>query len=268
MTIDRPPPLLMGVVNATPDSFSDGGRFPDPDHAVRHALALASDGAAILDIGGESTRPGAAPVDAHEELIRVLPVVKALAGQTAAVLSIDTRKAEVAAAAVEAGAAIWNDVLALTFSPDALAVAAGLDCRIVLMHARGEPATMQDDPRYQDVVEDVYRFLAERIEACVRAGVEESRIIVDPGVGFGKTLEHNIALLRHVRRVRALGRPVLIGASRKRFIAGLDREGPASDRIGGSIAAALIAADNGADILRVHDLSATRQALAVARGLV
>lgn len=256
-------PLLMGVVNVTPDSFSDGGSFLDPAHAVDHALRLAGEGAAILDIGGESARPGADPVDAATELSRVLPVIRALSAQTAAAISVDTRKPAVARAAIEAGASIWNDVSALTFAPDSLATAAMLDCRLVLMHAQGDPKTMQDDPRYDDVVAEVAAFLASRIAACEAAGVKRDRLILDPGIGFGKTLAHNLALIGGLSAIAALGRPVLLGASRKSFIAALDRQGPAPDRLGGSIAAALAGAARGAAILRVHDVAATRQALAV-----
>lgn len=257
-------PLLMGVVNVTPDSFSDGGSFLDPSHAIEHGLKLVEEGAAILDIGGESTRPGAETVADAVELARVLPVIKGLAAQTAAALSIDTRKPAVARAAVEAGASIWNDVSALGFSGESLAVAASLSCRVVLMHAQGEPKTMQDNPRYGDVVDEVVADLARRIADCEAAGIDRSRIIVDPGIGFGKTLAHNLALIANLGRLSALGAPILLGASRKRFIAALDRQGPAGVRLGGSIAAALAGAAQGAAIIRVHDVSATRQALSVA----
>ena len=257
------PPLLMGVVNVTPDSFSDGGSFLDPAHAIEHGLRLVEEGAAILDIGGESTRPGADTVPAETELARVLPVIKGLVGQTAAVLSIDTRKPDVARAAVDAGASIWNDVSALRFSSDSLRVAASLDCRIVLMHAQGDPKTMQDDPRYENAVEEVKGDLAGRIAACEAAGIDRARLIIDPGVGFGKTLAHNLDLIANLDRLAALGPPVLLGVSRKRFIAAIDRQGPAAGRLGGSIAAALAGAARGAAILRVHDVAATRQALSV-----
>ncbi|HNR77584.1 MAG TPA: dihydropteroate synthase [Parvularculaceae bacterium] len=256
-------PLIMGVVNVTPDSFSDGGAFHDPAHAIDHALKLVEEGAAILDIGGESTRPGAEMVPAETELARVLPVIKGLASQTAAVISIDTRKPEAARAAIDAGASIWNDVSALSYSSESLRAAAALDCRIVLMHAQGEPETMQVDPHYDDVVEEVLRALKDRIAACERAGIDRARLIVDPGVGFGKRLDHNLALIADLGRFAELGLPVLLGASRKRFIAAIDREGPAAGRLGGSIAAALAGAARGAAILRVHDVAATRQALSV-----
>ncbi len=256
-------PLLMGVVNVTPDSFSDGGAFLDPARAIEHGMKLAEEGAAILDIGGESTRPGAEAVPAEVELARILPVVKGLAGRTAAALSIDTRKPEIASAAVEAGASIWNDVSALSWSRESLAGAARLGCRIVLMHAQGDPKTMQDDPRYDDVVSEVRSFLGERIARCAKVGIARNRLIVDPGIGFGKTLDHNLALLAGLPALAELGVPILVGASRKRFIAAADRNGAADARIGGSIAGALAAWRGGASILRVHDVAATRQALSV-----
>lgn len=257
----------MGVVNTTPDSFSDGGRFLDADRAVAHGLRLAEEGAHILDIGGESTRPGAEAVPEDQELARTLPVVEGLADAASVRLSIDTRKPEVAAAAVAAGASVWNDVSALTYAPESLDAAVELDCAIVLMHAQGDPKTMQDHPHYDDVVEEVYAFLARRIEACVAAGVAENRLIVDPGIGFGKTLQHNLSLMARLDRFAALGRPVLLGASRKRFIAALDRDGPADSRVGGSVAAVLSGFACGASIFRVHDVAATRQALAVAAAI-
>lgn len=258
---------IMGVVNVTPDSFSDGGRFLSAEAAIAHGLALVHQGADILDIGGESTRPGADEVPADEERARVIPVVEELKAETDAALSIDTRKPEVATDAIAAGASIWNDVSALTYSPDSLRVAAALDCDIVLMHAQGDPKTMQDSPHYDDVVEDVYGFLADRINACEKAGIDPSRLIVDPGIGFGKTLEHNLALIANLRRFCDLGRPVLLGASRKRFISALDREGPADQRLGGSLAATLAGLQGGAAIFRVHDVAATRQALSVAAAI-
>ena len=257
----------MGVVNTTPDSFSDGGQFYDAGAAVAHGLKLADDGAHILDIGGESTRPGAEDVPQAEEMARTIPVIEGLAGKTKAEISIDTRKPEVAKAAVAAGASIWNDVTALTYAGDSLEAAAGLSCDIVLMHAQGDPKTMQKDPHYDDVVEEVYAYLARRIESCVKAGVSEERLVVDPGVGFGKTLTHNLLLLANLARFRDLGRPVLLGASRKRFIAALDRNSPASDRLGGSLAAVLAGLRQGVSIFRVHDAAATRQAIAVAKAI-
>lgn len=262
------PPAIMGVVNVTPDSFSDGGRYVNHDMAIGHALSLLADGADIIDIGGESTRPGADEVAPDEELARAIPVIEGVLQRApGAVVSIDTRKPAVAAAAIAAGATIWNDVTALTFSPDSPGVAAGLDCAIVLMHAQGDPKTMQRAPHYDDVVEDVFAWLAGRIAAAEQAGVAKNRLIVDPGIGFGKTVDHNLALLAGLGRFSALGVPVLLGASRKRFIAAIDRDGTAADRLGGSIAAVLAGAARGAAIVRVHDVAATRQALAVAAAI-
>lgn len=259
---------IMGVVNATPDSFSDGGMFLDPGDAIAHALKLAGDGADILDIGGESTRPGADDVPLEIELARTIPVIEGVRKKgCAATISIDTRKPDVARAAVTAGAAIWNDVTALAFAPESLETAASLSCDIVLMHAQGDPKTMQNEPRYDNVVEEVYAYLSKRVEACVKAGVAEKRLIVDPGIGFGKTLEHNLQLLAHLGRFKDLGRPVLLGASRKRFVAAIDRDVPAHERLGGSLAAVLAGASRGATIFRVHDVAETRQALRVAAAI-
>jgi dihydropteroate synthase len=255
-------PLIMGVVNVTPDSFSDGGRYLAADAAIAHALQLETEGADILDIGAESTRPSAEPVDLAEELRRVMPVIEGLAPQVRARLSIDTRKAEVMRRAAQAGAALINDVSALTHDPGALRVAAEAGLPVVLMHAQGDPRTMQDDPHYADVVLDVYDWLGARIDACERAGIPRSRLIVDPGIGFGKTLAHNLALLGASSIFHGLGCAVLLGASRKSFIGtltGADVE----DRLPGSLAAALLAAGQGVQVLRVHDVAPTRQALAV-----
>ncbi len=261
-------PLVMGVINATPDSFSDGGQFAHTDSALLHARKLIAQGADILDIGGESTRPGADPVDVQEELARVLPIIEAIRRQSSIAISIDTRKPEVARAAVAAGANCWNDVSALTFAPDSLATAVDLDVPVVLMHAQGDPKTMQLDPNYRDVTGDVLNFLVGRIGQAIQSGMKLSNIIVDPGIGFGKTLEHNLTLLRDLPRFVALGRPVLIGASRKRFIAALDQGAEVGDRLGGSVATALFAAQHGAQILRVHDVAETRQALTVQTALL
>ena len=258
---------IMGIVNVTPDSFSDGGQFRDADAAIDHGLSLIADGADILDIGGESTRPGAATVPIEEELSRILPVIEGLEDRSNVSISIDTRKPEVAIAAVNAGASIWNDVSALTWSPDSVNVAAALQCDVVLMHAQGDPENMQNDPQYDDVVREVVAFLTERRDACLTAGIEHSKIIVDPGIGFGKTLQHNLALMANLNRFDALGCPVLFGASRKRFIGALDQDGPADQRLGGSIAAALAGYLRGASILRVHDVRETRQALNVLGGI-
>ena len=255
----------MGVVNVTPDSFSDGGRFFDEATAVVHARKLIADGADILDIGGESTRPGAEPVSADDELARVLPVIAAIRRDSGAPISIDTTKPQVARAAVTAGATIWNDVTALRGAPDSAATAAELGCEVILMHMKGEPRTMQDDPGYRDVVSEVRDFLAERAETAMAAGVARERISLDPGIGFGKRLEHNLALLRALPTVAALCFPVVLGVSRKRFIAAIDRTAStADDRLGGSLAAALLGAARGAAVLRVHDVRETVQALAVA----
>lgn len=264
----RTPPLVMGIVNVTPDSFSDGGLAASPQAARDHALRLLDEGADILDIGAESTRPGAQPITAQEELARLMPALEAIRAATDAPLSVDTRRAAVARAAVGAGADLWNDVSALTFDADSLATAAELGAPVVLMHAQGTPETMQSAPRYRDVVGDVLAFLAARIGAAVRAGVDRRRLIVDPGIGFGKTLAHNLALTAELARFAALGCPVLYGASRKSFIGKIDpRAGDPADRLGGSLAAALAAADRGAAILRVHDVAATVQALAVRRAI-
>jgi dihydropteroate synthase len=260
-------PAVMGIVNVTPDSFSDGGRFLAPDAAVAHARALIDAGADILDIGGESTRPGARPVPEAEEIARVAVVIRTLrAGGVAVPISIDTRKAAVAEAAFAAGATILNDVSALTWDPRLAAVAAAARVPVILMHAQGTPETMQDDPRYDDVVAEVRDYLAARVAAAVAAGIDPSRIAIDPGIGFGKTIAHNLALLRAIPRLAALGHPVLIGASRKRFIGvlGSTTGAPLPDgaaRMPGSVAVALFAARRGARILRVHDVAETVQAL-------
>lgn len=257
-------PLIMGVVNATPDSFSDGGRFPTEAAAVSHALRLVEQGAAVLDIGGESTRPGAQPVEEAEEIARVVPIVARLARDTTAPLSVDTMKPAVARAAVAAGAAIWNDVTALTGAPDSADVAAGLGCRVVLMHMRGEPRTMQQAPAYDDVVGEVEAYLLARAEAAMAAGVARDRILIDPGIGFGKRAEHSLALLAALPRLCAHGWPVVLGCSRKRFIQAVDPTAKDPlDRLGGSLAAALAGANAGVAMVRVHDVRETAQALAV-----
>jgi dihydropteroate synthase len=265
LVLDRP--LLMGIVNVTPDSFSDGGLYDTTEEAIAHAAALAGAGAAIIDIGGESTRPGSDTVDPDEELRRVVPVFKGVAG-IPAVVSADTRKSKVARAAAKAGAKILNDVSALTYDPACLAVAAETGLSLVLMHAQGEPKTMQDNPTYADVVLEVFDYLEARIEDAVAAGIDRSRIAADPGLGFGKTLAHNLALLANLSMFHTLGVPLLVGASRKRFIAGLDQEREPRAREPGSQAAAIAAAAQGAQILRVHDVAGSRQALAVWRASV
>ena len=264
LTLDRP--RLMGIVNVTPDSFSDGGKFFDTAVAIDHALTLEAEGAEILDIGGESTRPGADALDREEECRRVIPVIAALARQSKARLSIDTRNALVMQRAIDAGAHIVNDVSALQHDPDSLGVVARTGVPVILMHMLGTPKTMQVDPTYDDVVLDVWDFLSDRIAACEAAGIARARIIVDPGIGFGKTLHHNLALMHALAILHSLGTPVLLGASRKSFLVKLMKEVGAAapvDRVPGSVAAALLGASQGAQILRVHDVAATRQALAV-----
>ncbi|MHB1870093.1 MAG: dihydropteroate synthase [Steroidobacteraceae bacterium] len=256
-------PVVMGVLNLTPDSFSDGGRYLDPDHALARALEIEAEGGALIDLGGESTRPGAAPVSAAEELRRLLPVLERLRPRASAVLSVDTSKPEVIRAAAAAGADLINDVYALR-APGALAAAAESGCAVCLMHMQGEPRTMQHAPHYEDVVREVRAFLGERVRVCRAAGIPDERIVLDPGFGFGKTLEHNLTLLRHLRGVRIEGLPLLAGLSRKSMIGALTGK-LAGERIHGSVAAALIAAQNGADILRVHDVAATVDALRVLR---
>ena len=256
-------PRIMGIVNVTPDSFSDGGHHDDPKAAVSHGMTLLAQGADMLDIGGESTRPGAEPVSEAEELARILPVIGALRPQTSALISVDTYKPSVARAAIAAGADIWNDVSALQ-SPGAVHVAAGLGCQVVLMHMQGDPQTMQQSPRYADVVGEVSDFLLARAQAAMTAGVVRDRIWIDPGIGFGKTPAHNLALLAHLDRIVALGFPVLLGASRKGLIQTLDPLARApADRLGGSLAAALAGARSGVAAVRVHDVRETAQALKV-----
>ena len=258
--LDRP--RVMGIVNVTPDSFSDGGAHATTDAAIAHGLALAEEGADILDVGGESTRPGAADVPLEEELRRTIPVIEALVQQTSLPLSIDTSKPEVMRAAVAAGAGMINDVYALR-REGALDAAAQLGVPVVLMHMLGEPRSMQDDPRYDDVVAEVHRFLAERIFAAEMAGIERKRIVVDPGFGFGKNRDHNLALLAQLQRFTELGVPLLAGLSRKKSIGELTGRSDPRDRIHGSVAAHLIAAQRGAMLLRVHDVAATVDALKV-----
>ena len=252
---------LMGVLNVTPDSFSDGGAFLDPARAVEQGRALAAAGADIVDVGGESTRPGAEPVPVEEELRRIVPVVRALA-EAGLRVSIDTRRAAVMAAALDAGASIINDVTALAGEHDSLALAASRGAAVVLMHMAGEPRTMQEDPRYEEVTLDVLEFLERRIAACVAAGIPSERIAVDPGIGFGKQDPHNLALLARLALFHGTGCAVLLGASRKSFIGRLGGGGP-RERLGGSLAAALWGAGQGVQILRVHDVAETRQALAL-----
>ncbi len=258
---------LMGIVNVTPDSFSDGGLYLDSVKAVQHGHELAGAGADWLDVGGESTRPGSEGVSLEEELERVMPVVEALASADGpgVPVSIDTSKAEVARQAAAAGAKMINDVTALRGDPEMPEVCAESGAEVCLMHMLGEPRTMQEDPRYDDVVAEVKDFLAERTQVAVDAGVAEEKILLDPGIGFGKTLQHNLALLRGLPQLAELGRPLLVGPSRKRFIGELSGpDAEADDRLPGTIAACIASAQRGAAILRVHDVAPVRQALAVA----
>lgn len=265
LALDRP--LLMGIVNVTPDSFSDGGLFDTKEAAIVHAAELAAAGAAIVDVGGESTRPGSDEVDEADELARVVPVIEGLSGFNA-VISVDTRKASVARAAAKAGAKILNDVSALTYDPASLAAAAESGLSVVLMHAKGLPKTMQDDPTYDDVVLEVFDYLEARIEAAVASGIDRAHIAADPGLGFGKTLAHNLALLANLSLYHGLGVPILVGASRKRFIGGIGQGRDPRAREPGSQAAAIAAAGQGVQLLRVHDVASTSQALEVWRAAV
>jgi dihydropteroate synthase len=261
-------PVIMGVVNVTPDSFSDGGLFLDADAAVEHGRRLAREGADILDVGGESTRPGAGPVAADEELRRVLPVVERLAADSgpgdAVRISIDTTKADVAQAALEAGAAIVNDVSAFRFDPELAGVVADSAADCCLMHMLGEPRTMQQDPRYDDVVSDVKAFLEERLGFATDEGIAEERVWLDPGIGFGKTVEHNLELLRRLGEIVAIGRPVVIGTSRKSFLGKLAGGRDEGERLPGTIATNVLALERGATVFRVHDVAQNADALAVA----
>jgi dihydropteroate synthase len=257
----------MGVVNVTPDSFSDGGLFLDAGAAIEHGLRLAEEGAGILDVGGESTRPGAQPVPEREELERVLPVVDALAAAGNRV-SIDTTKLEVARAALAAGATIVNDVSAFRFSPGMAGLVAGEGAECCLMHMLGEPRTMQADPRYDDVVGDVKRFLEERLAFAIGEGVPEERVWLDPGIGFGKTVEHNLELLRRLDEIVAIGRPVVVGTSRKSFLGKLTAGRPEGERLPGTIATNVLALERGASVFRVHDVAPVADALAVAAATV
>ncbi len=262
-TLGQQHTAIMGIVNVTPDSFSDGGQHADPDAAIAHGLALARAGADLLDVGGESTRPGAPPVDPQEEIRRVVPVIRGLA-ERGLLLSVDTRHAVVMEAALAAGARIINDVTALEGDPASVAVAARSGAPVILMHMRGpDPRTMQNDPSYGDVVTEVYRYLGNRVAVLEAAGIAKARLCVDPGIGFGKTPSHNLALLRHLQLLHGLGCAVLLGASRKRFISAVSADEPPQDRLGGSITAAITAFAAGVQIVRVHDVAETAQARAV-----
>jgi len=265
-TIRLDQPQVMGIVNATPDSFSDGGQFADAAAAAAAGADMAANGAAIVDVGGESTRPGAKPVWEGDEIERVGPVIRQLAAGGAAV-SVDTRKADVITAALEAGARMINDVSALTYDDRSAGVVAAAGVPVVLMHHKGAPETMQDDPRYDDVLVEVYCWLEERIGAAVEAGIARELILVDPGFGFGKNVGHNLEIMNGLALFHSLGCPMVVGASRKRTIGALSGEAPADQRLGGSIAFALKAVEQGAQLLRVHDVPETVQALRVWRGL-
>jgi dihydropteroate synthase len=260
LSLDKP--RIFGIINVTPDSFSDGGEALAVADALDKGRAMIAAGADILDVGGESTRPGAEAVSAEEEIARVVPVVKALS-ETGARVSIDTRRAVVMKAAIEAGATIINDITALTGDPDSMRVAAESGLPVVLMHMRGEPGTMQDNPQYQDAARDVCEYLKDRVRACEAAGMKRGLIAVDPGIGFGKTVNHNLEILARLDLYRDFGCPVLLGASRKSFIAKISCAEEPKDRVAGSLAAVLAAARQGVRLFRAHDVAETRQALAV-----
>jgi dihydropteroate synthase len=260
---------IMGVVNVTPDSFSDGGLYLDADAAIAHAIELETEGAAILDIGGESTRPGAAAVGTEEELRRVMPVIEGLvAAGSAAQISIDTSKAAVAAKSLRAGATIVNDVTAFRADPELAALVAAHGAECCLMHMLGDPRTMQDDPRYEDVVSEVKAFLEERMAFAIGEGVAEERIMLDPGIGFGKTVAHNLELLRRLDEIVTIGRPVVIGTSRKSFLGRITGRDSAADRLPGTIATNVLAYERGGRIFRVHDVAPVYDALKVATATV
>jgi dihydropteroate synthase len=265
-TVRLDQPQVMGILNVTPDSFSDGGRFDDSDTAIAAGFAMAEAGAAIIDVGGESTRPGSAAVWAGDEINRVQPVIERLAAGGTAV-SCDTRKAEVMQAALASGAALINDVSALTYDPRALETVTAAGVPVVLMHHQGDPATMQDDPRYGDVLVEVFHWLEERVAEAESAGIAREAIIVDPGFGFGKNVAHNLELMNGLSLFHGLGCPLLLGASRKRTIGALANEAPATERLPGSLTLALKAAEQGAQLIRVHDVPETIQAMRVWRGL-
>jgi dihydropteroate synthase len=260
-------PRLMGIVNVTPDSFSDGGKFFDSGAALEQALRLVEDGADIVDVGGESTRPGAVPVATEDELRRVIPVVAQLAKRSPVLISIDTTKAEVARAALDAGAHIVNDISALTFDPSMPAICVAAGAGVVCMHIRGTPQTMQDDPQYADVVGDICSFLKERLASLEGQGIARERVVIDPGIGFGKTAQHNVEILQNISRFRALGRPVCIGHSRKRFLKKLLGR-PVDERLFATVGVSVAVALQGAEILRVHDVAATRDAILACQALL
>ena len=266
--LDLSSPVVMGILNLTPDSFSDGGRFNDCDSAVRHALAMVNAGAAIIDIGGESTRPGAQAVTVQQELDRVMPVVEAVVAELPVPLSVDTSKPAVMRAAITAGAGMINDVMALRAKGAIEAVRDAGDVALCLMHMQGEPRTMQTNPQYGDVVSEVRDFLLDRASVCEKAGIASTRILLDPGFGFGKTLEHNLALLKNIGQLAGEGYPLLVGISRKSMIGQLLGDAPVDRRLHGSVSAAVIAAMQGANILRVHDVRETVDALKIVEALL
>jgi dihydropteroate synthase len=262
-------PVVVGILNVTPDSFSDGGDFLDPEAAARHAVAMLDDGAGILDLGGESTRPGSDPVSQEEELRRVIPVIeRILSARPDAVISVDTYRADTARAAIDAGARLINDVTALQGDPHMASVVEEAACPVILMHMQGKPKTMQNEPHYEDVVREVKDFLARRAEYAISFGVRPENVILDPGIGFGKNLEHNLALLRNLDAVADLGFPVLVGASRKRFIGEISGIQEARERVFGTVATTVLAYERGASYFRVHDVRANREALAVAEAVL
>ncbi len=265
-TLDLTTPVVMGILNVTPDSFSDGGRFAAADRALRHAFEMIEAGAGIIDIGGESTRPGAADVDAEEEIRRVIPIVAELARRTSVPISVDTSKPAVIRAALDAGASLINDVRALR-EPGALEAVAASDAAVCLMHMQGEPRSMQQDPHYVDVVTEVRDFLRDRMHACQSAGIDAERVVLDPGIGFGKRLPHNLALLARLPVLNALGRPILIGVSRKSMFRDLLNR-PLEQRLAGGLAVATAAVLAGAKIMRVHDVAETADAVKVAAALM
>jgi len=267
--LDLNKPVVMGILNVTPDSFSDGGKFNELDAAMRQAETMVAEGADIIDIGGESTRPGAAAVSVQQELDRVIPLVEKLSRQLEIPVSVDTNKAQVMSESVRAGAGMINDVMALQ-NEGALQAAASLDSSIAicLMHMQGQPRTMQQDPRYDDVVQDIYSFLEQRVEDCLEVGITPGQLCIDPGFGFGKTLEHNLSLLKNLEEFTKMELPVLVGLSRKSMLGALLGDVPPEQRIDASIAAAVLAYERGAQILRVHDVKQTVDALKVASAII
>lgn len=261
-------PLIMGIVNTTPDSFSDGGALKNFDDALNHALRLIDEGADIIDIGGESTRPGAKEVSEAKEIERTIELIQLVRTKSDIPISIDTRKPKIAELAIKAGANMWNDVSALSFDPKSVETAASLNVPIVLMHYQGLPENMQDNPIYRDVVAEVLAFLTQRVASAINGGVTRNNLVLDPGIGFGKNLNHNLELIANLQKFAALGLPILFGASRKNFIKLIDEKAiDPKNRIGGSIASAIIAAAKGASIVRVHDVAQTKQALLVYEAL-